>query len=156
MKIRMIFSKKKYCFLALALLASYNWRRQTKQSIMTSTLSALPQSETAFANDAERMKKGPYTICVRRRSRSACAIAQADQDLHCPLTKSMDSVVYVDEQRMIRSDCTDTHADLDYRCLHMTLEPFSHVLHKKISNANIWQSSALPNHFKRKQNEITC
>ena len=32
---------------------------------------------------------------------------QADLGLHCPLTESMDTVVYVDEQRMSRSDCTD-------------------------------------------------
>ena len=28
-------------------------------------------------------------------------------------------VVYVDEQRMSRSDCTDAHAHLDRRCSHM-------------------------------------
>ena len=31
----------------------------------------------------------------------------------------MDSVVYVDEQRTLRSDCTDAHADLDLRCPQM-------------------------------------
>ena len=43
-------------------------------------------------------------------------LTQADLGLRCPLTESMDTVVYVDEQRMIRSDCTDAHADLDLRC----------------------------------------
>ena len=33
-----------------------------------------------------------------------------------PLTESMDSVVYIDKQRMSRSDCTDGHADLDLCC----------------------------------------
>ena len=28
--------------------------------------------------------------------------AQADRGLHCPLTESMDTVVYVDEQRISR------------------------------------------------------
>ena len=41
----------------------------------------------------------------------------ADQDqptLDCPLT--MGTAVYVEEQRILRSDCTNTHADLDLRC----------------------------------------
>ena len=40
----------------------------------------------------------------------------ADQDLCSRLTKSVDTVVYVDEQRMLRSNCTDVHAYLDLRC----------------------------------------
>ena len=40
---------------------------------------------------------------------------QADKD-HCwALTESKDAVVYVDQQRMSRSDCTDVHTDLDLR-----------------------------------------
>ena len=38
--------------------------------------------------------------------------AQADQCLCCPLTESVDTVVYVDQLMMLRSDCTDAHADL--------------------------------------------
>ena len=64
-------------------------------------------------------EKGPYAICGQRRTWSACAFAQADQGLRCPLTESMDIVVYVDEQRMSRSDSTDAHAHLDLRCSHM-------------------------------------
>ena len=41
-------------------------------------------------------KKGPYALCGQRKPRSACAKAQADQGLRCPLTESMDTVVYVD------------------------------------------------------------
>ena len=33
---------------------------------------------------------------------------------------SMAAVVYDDEQRMLRSDCTEALADLDIRCSHMT------------------------------------
>ena len=47
-------------------------------------------------------KKGPYAICGQRRSKSACANAQADLGLRCPLTELMDILVYVDEQRMHR------------------------------------------------------
>ena len=61
-------------------------------------------------------EKGPYPICGQRRPWSACAFAQADLGLRCPLTESMDIVVYVDKQRMSRPDCTDTHANLDLRC----------------------------------------
>ena len=41
----------------------------------------------------------------------------------------MDTVVYVDEQKMPRLDCTDSHADLDLRCLHIALGSFSCVAH---------------------------
>ena len=41
----------------------------------------------------------------------------SDQGLHCPLTESMDTVVYVNEQTMLRSDCMHAHADLDLHCL---------------------------------------
>ena len=34
------------------------------------------------------------SICGQRRSRSACAFAQADQDLHCPLTALTDTTEY--------------------------------------------------------------
>ena len=42
--------------------------------------------------------------------------AQADLGLRCPLTESVDTVVYVDEQKMPRLDCKDAHADLDLHC----------------------------------------
>ena len=35
--------------------------------------------------------------------------AGPDQGLRCPLTELMDTVVYVDEQGMLRSDCMDAH-----------------------------------------------
>ena len=73
-------------------------------------------------------EKGLEAVCRQRRFRSACAYAQTDQGLRCPLTESMDTV-YVDEQRMCRSDCSDAHAHLDIRCLHLSLGPFSHVVH---------------------------
>ena len=72
--------------------------------------------------------KGPYAIYGQCRPRSACAFAQADQGLHCPLTKSMDTIVYV-ITRMPRSDCMDLHAHLDLCCLHMAEGSFPHVTH---------------------------
>ena len=66
--------------------------------------------------DAQRTQKGPYAICGQRRPWSACTLAQADLGLRCSLTESLDTVVYVDEQRVSVLDCTDAHADLDLRC----------------------------------------
>ena len=40
------------------------------------------------------------------------SIAQADLGLRCPLTESMAIVVYVDELRKSRSDCTDARAHI--------------------------------------------
>ena len=46
-------------------------------------------------------KKSPYAIYRQRRPRSACTFMQADQG---PLTESMDTGVYVDNQTMLRLD----------------------------------------------------
>ena len=46
-------------------------------------------------------QKGP--LCNLRTT-------QADQGLRCPLTESVDTVVYADEQKMPRLDRTDAHA----------------------------------------------
>ena len=53
------------------------------------------------------------------------AFPQVDPRLRCPLTDLMDTVVYVDEHGMPRSDVTNAHAHLDICCSHMTKEPFS-------------------------------
>ena len=74
-------------------------------------------------------EKGPYAICGQRRPRSACAFAQADLGLRCPLKESMDAVVCVEEQRTSSSDCTDAHAHLDFCSTHMTEGPFSYGAH---------------------------
>ena len=50
-------------------------------------------------------EKGPYAICGQRRPFNALAGGQ----------QSMDTVVYVDEQRMPSSDCKDSHAHVDLR-----------------------------------------
>ena len=64
-------------------------------------------------------EKDPYVICGQRRPRSACAFAQADQGLRCPLTESMDTIIYFDEQKMSRTDDTDAQADRCHHCLLM-------------------------------------
>ena len=38
--------------------------------------------------------------------------------------ESMDTVVYVDKQRMLRSDCTDVHVDLYLHCLQTAKQAF--------------------------------
>ena len=70
-------------------------------------------------------RQDPYVICVQRRPWSACAFAQADPGLRCPLTQSADNIVYADEQKMSRLGCTDEHADLHLRCQQNGRETFA-------------------------------
>ena len=58
---------------------------------------------------AQRSKKDPHAIHGQRRPLSACANAQANLGHRCPLTVSMDTVVCVDEQIMLRADCTKAY-----------------------------------------------
>ena len=74
-------------------------------------------------------QNGHDAICNQCRPRSACIYIQAGQGLHCPLTESMDTVVYVDEQRMLRSGCIDAHADLDCHCSQKHKGSFPHIAH---------------------------
>ena len=61
-------------------------------------------------------QKGPFcVICGQRRPWSACTAAQADLGRRL-LTETMDTVVYFDEQRMLRLDCRNAHPDQDLRC----------------------------------------
>ena len=48
--------------------------------------------------------------------------AGPDQGLQCLLTESMATIVYVYEQRLLRSDCMDAHADLDLCCPQIVYE----------------------------------
>ena len=48
------------------------------------------------------------------------AFVQADQGLCCLLTELVDTVVYVNEQRMSRSDCTDAHDHIRKTYLYNT------------------------------------
>ena len=53
----------------------------------------------------------------RKKKRQLCNFqttkAQTDLGLRCPLTKFMHVVVCAEEQRMSRSDLTDSYADMD-------------------------------------------
>ena len=73
-----------------------------------------------FSYMTSNVWKDPYAVCGQCRTKSACTFTQADMGFRCPLTESMDTVIYIDEQRMPTSDCTYSHADLDLRYLHMT------------------------------------
>ena len=64
-------------------------------------------------NDAQRTKKAHIQYA------GSADLDQAAQFLRFPLTESMAIVVYVDEQKMTRSDCMDALADLDLRHSHM-------------------------------------
>ena len=52
---------------------------------------------------------------------------QADQGLCYPLTESMGTVIYIHEQRMLRSDCMDVHADLDLHCQQIVYRALLHA-----------------------------
>ena len=43
-------------------------------------------------------------ICGQRRPRSACAYAQSDQGLRCPLTESLDTIESINGEQMPRRD----------------------------------------------------
>ena len=50
---------------------------------------------------------------------NAGPFTQADLGLRCPFTDSIDTVVYVYDQRMSRSARTEVQADLGLHCSHM-------------------------------------
>ena len=59
------------------------------------------------------------TKSVLKRFADSVDPDQPARELRCPLTESMDPVVFVDEERMSRSDCRNTHARLGFRCSYM-------------------------------------
>ena len=52
----------------------------------------------------------------------------------CPLTESVDTIVYVDEQKMPRLYCTYAHGHLKLRCPQNAQGPFSCVVHHMKEN----------------------
>ena len=59
-------------------------------------------------NWTEQCENVSSGICGQRRPRSACAFAQSDRALHCPLTEPLDTTEYTDGAiaRMILCACT--------------------------------------------------
>ena len=54
----------------------------------------------SFINGRRLCENEPSGVCGQRRPRSACASAQADQGLHCPLIESLDTTeCIIAEQR---------------------------------------------------------
>ena len=86
---------------------SYPPRGWYKSSMLTYDVQRTKRALMRFADNI-----GPDQPALMRRLIRAF-VAQADQGLRCLLTKSLDIVVYDDEQRMLRSDCTDAHTHLD-------------------------------------------
>ena len=52
------------------------------------------------------------------------AFVQAELGLCCSLTESVDTVVYVNKQKMSKLDCTDAHVHLDLPCPQIAQVPF--------------------------------
>ena len=63
-------------------------------------------------------QKRPTCNLRTMQALSACTFAQADIGRGCSLTESMDTVEYVDKERMSRANCTDAHTHLDHCCSH--------------------------------------
>ena len=57
-------------------------------------------------NESQCGENIPYRICEQRRLRSACANAQADLSLRCPITESLYIVEYINEYSISFSGCT--------------------------------------------------
>ena len=57
---------------------------------------------TWFYNWAALCENVSLGICGQRRPRSACASAQSDQGLHFPLTESLDTTDYMNDEQMLR------------------------------------------------------
>ena len=57
---------------------------------------------------------GHYTICVLRMRRSTCTFAQPVQEIRCPLTNTLGTIEYIDEQRKSWSDCADRGIGVRY------------------------------------------
>ena len=65
---------------------------------------------TNWAVPCENVSSGMYG---QRRHKSACASAQSDQDLHCPLTELFGYADRIYRCIKILSNCAATQADLD-------------------------------------------
>ena len=64
-------------------------------------------------------------ICGQGRPSSACASAQSDQGLPCPLTESLDTVECINGEQMTELYFAHAHDDLNLRILHMFEGTFS-------------------------------
>ena len=74
-----------------------------------------PSQDGAISFDAQRTKRTLMQF-TDNAGPDQPAHTQADLGLRFPDWRIKDTIVYVDEQRMLRSDCTDAHAHLDLRC----------------------------------------
>ena len=73
---------------------------------------------------ASAWEKGHSHKCGQRMFRSACAFAQSDQDPHCPLADSLDTVECIDKgsDQIVR--ITEAYPGL--RCSLVTIVPFTY------------------------------
>ena len=70
-----------------------------------------------FRGEIRKILCGYPLLSVAMQPRSTSL--QADVGLHCPLTESVDTAVYVNKQGMPRSDCMDAPPYLDLHYSHM-------------------------------------
>ena len=58
-------------------------------------------------------------ICGQRKPRSACAFAQMDQGLHCPLTESLDTIACMNGKQRFELYFAHAQDDLNLYILRM-------------------------------------
>ena len=71
---------------------------------------------------------------------------QADLGFRCLHTESLDTVVYVNGQKMPRLDCIDVHADLDLCCPQkgpFFLHCASHKMNRNMNKCVFWVNAAV-------------
>ena len=64
-------------------------------------------------------------VCGQRRPRSACASAQSDQSLHCPLTEALDTTECMNEEQIPGRYFAHVQEDLNLFILRMFEGTFS-------------------------------
>ena len=81
-------------------------------------------SKTKKIYELQRRKRVPYDICAKRRLKSACAFAQSDESLRCPLKETASLAISKCTQWRFRSDSANAQADLNLHWEHMSKGTF--------------------------------
>ena len=71
------------------------------------------------------MRNVSSCLCGQQKPRAACASAQSHQDLHCPLTESLDTTEYMNGEQRTGRYFAHMQYDLNLRILCMFEGTFS-------------------------------
>ena len=70
---------------------------------------------TPFPHKNFPSQDGAISFDAQRTKRTLMQFTD-NAGLRCSIEELKDTIVFVDEQGMLRSDCTEAHAHLDLRC----------------------------------------